>query len=82
MISIMSQIHWSYTFLFLGSLGLLALVLHYPWMLISTAAILSFAHGMIATCFLLGNPTGVAPFTYANVALLGFYLMCKRILDG
>ena len=70
--------HWATAFLGVGAYGIVGLFVTGPIRKFSVMS-LATAHGTLAICLYMGNPSGTGPGTYAIIACLGYYLLYMRL---
>ena len=69
---------WAAAFLGIAILGAAGLIVTGPIRKLSVIG-LATMHGTLAICLFMGNPSGTGPGTYAIIALLGYYLLYRRM---
>lgn len=77
-----SETTWGIIFILVGGAGSLGIDTSRHWLKVASVLILATAHGTLSTMFLRGNPVGGASWTFAMIAVQGYYLVWRLIYAG
>lgn len=82
MAALATEEHWSMAFWLAATLGLIGLTTPHRGLRLGAVLVLATMHGVVAGCFVLGNPATTGTGTYAVLAGLGYYLAWRRTDEG
>ena len=73
---------WAMAFWLVATIGVVGLITQSRVARLLSVLVLASAHGVLALCFALANPSSTGSGTYAVLAGLGYYLAWRRSDEG